>query len=65
MVSRHNTRTSLIAHLLDVAPTVVTTAAKQQREGLKNPPRSVDEFLETLEQQGLVQTVAALRQFLR
>ncbi len=37
-----------IAHLLDVAPTVVTTAAKCQREGLKNPPRTVDEFLAIL-----------------
>jgi hypothetical protein len=53
----------LIGHLLDVAPVVVTTAAKQQREALKNPPRTVHEFLATLEQQGLVQTVAVLRQF--
>ena len=52
-----------IAHLLDSAPAAVTTAAKHQREGLKNPPRTVDEFLATLEQQGLVRTVAVLRQF--
>jgi hypothetical protein len=38
-----------IAHLLDLAPTVVTTAAKHQREGLKNPPRTVDEFLSAKE----------------
>ena len=42
-----------VAHLLDVAPTVVTTAAKHQREELKNPPGTVDEFLATLEQQCL------------
>jgi len=42
---------------------VVITAAKHQREGLENPPRTVDEFLATLEQQGLVRTVAVLRQF--
>jgi predicted nucleic acid-binding protein len=52
-----------IAHLLDVAPAVVTSVAKHQREGLKNPPRTVNEFLATLEQQGLVRKVAVLRQF--
>ncbi len=51
-----------IGHLLDVAPAVVTTAAKHQREALRSPPRTVDEFLATLEQQGLVRTVAVLRQ---
>jgi hypothetical protein len=34
-----------IAHLLDVAPAVVTSVAKHQREGLKNPPRTVNENL--------------------
>jgi predicted nucleic acid-binding protein len=52
-----------IAQLLDVAPAVVTSVAKHQREGLKNPPRTVNEFLATLEQQGLVRKVAVLRQF--
>ena len=52
-----------VAHLLDVAPTVVTKAAKHQREELKNPPGTVDEFLATLEQQALVRTVAVLPQF--
>jgi len=52
-----------IAHLLDVAPGAVIAAAKCQREGLKNPPKTVDEFLAILEQQGLTQTVATLRPF--
>lgn len=52
-----------IAHLLDVAPGAVIAAAKCQREGLKNPPKTVDEFLAILEQQGLSRTVAALRLF--
>jgi predicted nucleic acid-binding protein len=52
-----------IAHLLDSEPAAVVSAAKRQREGLKSPPRSVDEFLGTLEQQGLVRTVAVLRRF--
>ena len=52
-----------IRHLLDLAPHVVCAAAKRQRENLKNPPMSVDDFLAALERQGLAQTVAELRQF--
>jgi hypothetical protein len=52
-----------ISHLLAVAPGAVTTATKRQREGLKNPSKTVDEFLASLEQQGLSQTAATLRQF--
>ncbi len=52
-----------LAHLLDVAPGAVTAVAKRQRKSLKNPPKTVDEFLAILEQQGLAATVAALRQF--
>ena len=52
-----------INHLLDLAPHLVCTAAKRQRESLKNPPVSVDDFLAALERQGLAQTVAELRRF--
>ena len=52
-----------ISHLLDLAPSTVCKAAKRQRQSLKNPPRSVDEFLETLVGLGLTQTVAGLRRF--
>jgi predicted nucleic acid-binding protein len=52
-----------INHLLDLAPHLVCAAAKHQRESLKNPPKSVDEFLAALERQGLAQTVAQLRRF--
>jgi len=52
-----------IMHLIDLAPQSVCAAAKQQRESLKKPPMTVDEFLEALERQGLAQTVSALRQF--
>jgi hypothetical protein len=52
-----------VAHLLDLAPAVVCGAAKKQRESLKNPPKTVDEYLQSLERQGLALTVAALRQF--
>ena len=52
-----------IRYQLDLAPNVVCAAAKRQRESLKNPPKSVEEFREALERQGLAQTVAGLRQF--
>jgi hypothetical protein len=48
---------------LDLAPNVVCAAAKRQRESLKNPPMTVAEYLESLERQGLPQTVSGLRQF--
>lgn len=52
-----------IHHLLDLAPHLVCVAAKRQRESLKNPPVSVDDFLAALERQGLAQTVTELRHF--
>ncbi len=52
-----------VTYQLDLAPHVVCAAAKRQRESLKNPPKSVQEYLEALERQGLAQTASALRQF--
>lgn len=52
-----------INHLLDLAPNIVCEAAKRQRASLKNPPKSVAEFLESLERAGLPQIVAGLKQF--
>lgn len=52
-----------IHHLLDLAPAAVCGAAKKQRESLKTPPKTVEQYLESLERQGLAQTVAALREF--
>lgn len=52
-----------LMHLFDAAPGPVCAAVKRQREGLRNPPKTVEELLATLENQGLVQTVARLRQF--
>lgn len=52
-----------IMHLLDLAPHTVCAAAKRQRESLKSPPKSVEEYLRSLERQGLAQAVATLRQF--
>ncbi|GDX94110.1 PIN domain-containing protein [Planctomycetia bacterium] len=49
--------------LFDQAPGVVCAAVKRQREGLRNPPKTAEELLATLEGQGLTQSVARLRQF--
>jgi predicted nucleic acid-binding protein len=50
-----------VVALLDVAPASVCGAVKRQREGLRNPPKTAEELLTTLESQGLAQTVARLR----
>lgn len=49
--------------LFDLSAGAVCAAIKQQRESLRNPPKSVEELLTSLESQGLIQTVAHLRQF--
>ena len=50
--------------LFDTDPGPVCAAVKRQREGLRNPPKTAEELLVTLESQGLVQTVSRLRQFI-
>jgi hypothetical protein len=50
--------------LLDAAPGAVCAAVKRQRESLRNPPKTAEELLATLEAQGLTQAVARLRQFI-
>lgn len=40
-------------------------AAERQRESLKNPPKTREEFLQTLENQGLTETVGRLRKLLK
>jgi predicted nucleic acid-binding protein len=52
-----------ITQLLDVAPGTVCAAAKRQREGLKNPAKTVEEYLATLAQLSLPQTVTRLQCF--
>jgi predicted nucleic acid-binding protein len=52
-----------LLELLDFAPGTFCTAVKRQRESLRNPPRTVEELLSTLEGHGLTQTVARLRPF--
>ena len=50
--------------LLDDAPGVVCAAVKRQRESLRNPPKTAQELLATLEGQGLTQFVSRLTQFI-
>ncbi len=49
-----------IGHLLDLDPGAVCNAARLQRQALKNPPKSPQEFLDTLLRQGLAGTVTQL-----
>ncbi len=52
-----------LVSLFDLAPEPVCAAVKRQRESLRNPPKTVEEILTTLEGQGLPQAVARLREF--
>jgi len=47
----------------DLWPAAVVQAAADQRRALKNPPKSIDDFLDCLLKQGLPQTVDKLREF--
>ena len=53
-----------LVSLLDAAPGAVCAAVKRQCESLRNPPKTAEELLATLEGQGLTQAVARLRQFI-
>jgi predicted nucleic acid-binding protein len=53
-----------VSNLTGLDAEAVYTAVKNQRARLKNPPKSAEEFLETLEKQSLAQTVANLRRAL-
>lgn len=50
--------------LLEEIPGLVCSVVKHQREGLRNPPKTAEELLSTLDSQGLTQSVTRLRQFL-
>ena len=52
-----------IFDLLDLHAARVCEAAANHRRSLKNPPKSVDEYLDTLLKQGLTQTVGQLREW--
>lgn len=50
-----------ILHLLDLEPGIVAGAAQDHRLSLKNPAKTIEEYLGTLEARGLTQTVSVLR----
>lgn len=50
-----------LALQLDRFPNMICVAARRHRASLKNPPKDVEEYLATLEFQGLVRTVSGLR----
>ena len=52
-----------IVDLLDLHPAGVLEAAACHRRSLKNPPKTADEYLDTLLAQGLTQSVAVMRQW--
>lgn len=49
--------------LFGFAPGPVCAAVKRQRDALRNPPKTADELLATLEANGLTQAVSRLRPF--
>lgn len=53
-----------ILDLLGFAPGLVVEAAENHRGSLKNPAKTVAEYLDSLERQGLTQTAAELRRYL-
>jgi hypothetical protein len=53
-----------VAALFDAAPGSVCGAVKRQREALRNPSKTAEELLTTLQNQELFQTVTRLKQFI-
>ena len=53
-----------LVNLLDQATGMVCAAVKRQRESLRNPPKTAQELLATLESLGLTQAVSRLSQFI-
>jgi hypothetical protein len=53
-----------ILHLLDLTPSLVIEAAYNHRTSLKKPPKTVEEYVDSLESQGLTQTASALREYM-
>lgn len=50
-----------VLHLLHLSPEPVRKAAEHHRQRLKNPPKTLEDYLDTLEAQGLTQAVSVLR----
>lgn len=48
---------------MDLAPNIVCLAVKRHRASLRNPPKSIEDYFQTLLSQELVQTVDILRKY--
>jgi predicted nucleic acid-binding protein len=53
-----------VLNLIDLAPATVALVVSEQAAALRSPPRTVFELLDTLQGQGMVQSVAKLRELL-
>ena len=53
-----------ILYLFDLSPALVAEAAENHRTSLKNPAKTVAEYLNSLELNGLPKTATALREYL-
>lgn len=51
-----------VLDLVDLAPASVTNVVREQADALKNPPVSIVDLLDTLKNNGLVQSVSKLRE---
>ena len=54
---------TFLSNHLHLAPGVFLNAVRKVRGRLRNPPYTIDEYLEALNRQGLVATVSELREF--
>lgn len=52
-----------LLHQMGLEPVLFCTSVSKVRARLKNPPYTVEDYLDTLTRQGLVATAAELRQF--
>jgi len=55
---------AFIEHQLDLREGVVIAAAKQHRDSLKSPPKTADEYIETMASQGLAISADRFRDFI-
>lgn len=53
-----------VYYQIDLAPAITCAAIKRQRQSLRNPPKTIDEFLTILQKQQLPQTVSALKKYI-
>jgi predicted nucleic acid-binding protein len=51
-----------VLDLIDLAPVTIADVVREQAGALKNPPRTLTELLDTLSTNGLMQSVAKLRE---